>query len=218
MKAQAKTALQIIVLFGWLVPALLAGGIVLGGSLLQEKEGGIEPSRKIGYFTYLNEDVSVALFVEVELARMRTTEKYIPLAIKLANKGIYALRVIRQSFQLVDSANETYSMPGFKALEAAYDKYSLDAKYFARKIFIEGDTLTSFSSFRKLPCSFFPHPYKDSVLHDVLIQDVELPQGSFIEDLIYFPKPKNGAPRQVLRLRLLDNELEPYIDVGFVID
>ena len=218
MKARATTALQIIVLLGSLGFIFLSDGTILRGSLYQEQEGRLEPSRKMGYFTYLNEDVSVALLVDVELARMRKAEKFIPLAIKLANKGIRTLKVNRQSLQLVDPANEAYTMPGFKAVEAVYNKYSLDAKYYARKVFTEGDMLTSFSTFRKLPCSFFPHPYKDSDLHDVLIENIELPQGSFIEDLIYFPRPKSEAPGQVLRLMLLDSDLESYIDVGFVID
>lgn len=218
MKGHPKTSLRKICPTGWILFFLVSGGMALRGSLHQEKAGGLEPSRKIGYFTYLNEDVSLALLVDVELAKMRTAEKYIPLGIKLANKGIKTLRVTRKSFELIDPANDAYPMPGFKALEAVYNKYSLDAKYYARKLFTEGDLLDAFSSFRKLPCSFFPHPYKDSVLHDVLIEDVQLPQGSFIEDLIYFPKPRTEAPGQVFRLTLLDDELEPYIDVGFVID
>jgi hypothetical protein len=218
MKKPPKTALKITGLSAALVFVLLSGGWVRPGNLSQEKAGELVASKKIGYFTYLSDEVSAALLVDVELAKMRKTEKYIPLAFKLANKGVLALKVKRQSFQLLDPAEETVSMPAFKALEAAYKNYSADARYYARKVFVEGDIQTSFSSFRKLQCSFFPHPYKDSVLHDVLIEEVELPQGTFVEDLIYFPRLKSDAPGQVLRLRILDEKLEPYVEVGFVID
>jgi hypothetical protein len=218
-KADPRTALRIIGPSVGLVLLLLAGAWALSGDFLrQEKPGSLLPSRKIGYFSYLSEDNSTALLVDVELARMRKAEKYIPLAVKLANKGLKTLKIQRSSWVLLDPAEAAYSMPGFKALEADYKPYSADARYYARKIFTEGDLQTSFSSFHKLPCSFFPHPYKDSLLHDVLIEDVEIPQGNFIEDLIYFPRPKEEAPGQVFRLRLLNDKLEPYAEVGFVID
>jgi hypothetical protein len=201
-----------------LILALLSAGSAGGGNPAQEQAGSPVPSRKIGYFTYLNEEVSAVLMVDVELARMRKDENYIPLSMKLANKGLHALKIGRQSFELLDPADAAYSMPGFKALEAVYKKYSADAKFYARKIFTEGDVQTSFSTFRKLPCSFFPHPAKDSTMHDVLIEEVEIPQGSYIEDLLYFPRPKGSEPGQVLRLRLLDEDREPFIEVGFVIE
>jgi len=213
-----RTALRIIGLSVLLVFVLCSGGWGLRGTSLQEKAGSLEPSRKIGYFIYIYEDATAALLVDVELAKLRKTEEYIPLAIRLANKGVQALKIQRQSFQLLDPAEAAYSMPGFKTVEKAYKNYSADAKYYARKVFVEGDIQTSFSSFRKLQCSFFPHPYKDSVLHDVLIEEVVLPQGTFIEDLLYFPKPKSVEPGQVFRLRLLDEKLEPHAEVGFIID
>jgi hypothetical protein len=218
-RVRSKTALKITGLCSGLVFLLFAGGWALSSHRLQqEKPASLVPSRKVGYFAYLSEEVSTSLLVDVELARMRKAEKYIPLSVKLANKGLKALKIQRQSLVLVDPAEGTYAMPEFKALEADYKQYSADARYYARKIFTEGDLQTSFSSFRKLLCSFFPHPYKDSQLHDVLIEDVEIPQGSFIEDLIYFPRPEEEAAGQVLRLRLLDEKLEPYAEVGFIID
>jgi len=217
-KRHPKTALRIIGLSVSLVFVLCSGGWVLRGTALQEKAGNLEPSKKIGYFSYLYEDAVVAFLVDVELAKMRKTEEYIPLAVQLANKGVQALKIKRQSFQLLDPSETAYSMPGFKTVEKVYKNYSADAKYYARKVFVEGDVQTSFSSFRKLQCSFFPHPYKDSVLHDVLIEEVVLPQGTFAEDLLYFPRPKSVVPGQVFRLRILDEKLEPYAEVGFIVD
>ena len=82
-------------------------------------------------------------------------------------------------------------MSGNKEISASYSKYALDAKYYARKVFKEGDPMTAFASFLKIPCSFFPHSLqRRAVIHDVLIDSVDLPQRSFIEDLVYFPNPK----------------------------
>jgi hypothetical protein len=218
MKFRHKTALGAIGASAWLVFALLSAGPAGRGNPVQEAAENPAPSRKISYFTYLNEEAAAVLMVDVELARMRKEEGTIPLSMKLANKSLQPLKIDRQSFALIDPAGAAYSMPGFKALEAVYKKYSADAKFYARKIFTEGDVQTSFSSFRKLPCSFFPHPAKDSQMHDVLIEEVEVPQGSYIEDLLYFPRPKGYAPGQVLRLRLLDEDREPHIEVGFIIE
>jgi len=218
MRLHPKTAAYTIGPSALLVGALLAAGPAGSGNPAQETPGGLVPSQKISYFTYLNEEAAAVLLVDVELARLRKDENYIPLSMKLANKGLFTLKLGRPSFVLVDPADATYPMPGFKALEAVYKKYSADAKFYARKIFTEGDVQTSFSSFRKLPCSFFPHPAKDSQMHDVLVEEVEIPQGSFVEDLLYFPRPKGYAAGQVLRLRLLDGDGEPVIEVGFIIN
>jgi len=218
MKSRKTTILSLLVLSGCLAVGLFSGRMILGRSLGQEEKEALAPTRKIGYFTFLNEDRSVALVVDVELARMRKAEKYLPLGIRLANKDIYTLKLDRQSLLLVDSADKTYSMPGYKQVEAAYDKYSLDAKYYARKLFTEGDILTGFASFLKLPCSFFPHPFKDSVMHDILIDSIDMPQRSFIEDLVYFPNPGSDVAGQKLRLRLQGPELEEPCEVAFVVD
>ncbi len=218
MKSRKTIILTLLVLSGCLAVGLFPGRMILGRSLNQEEKEALAPTRKIGYFTFLNEDRSVALLVDVELARMRKAEKYLPLGIRVANKDIYSLKVNRQSLLLVDEAEGKYSMPGFKELEAAYNKYSLDAKYFARKVFSEGDIVTGFASFQKLPCSFFPHPFKDSVMHDILIDSIDMPQRSFIEDLVYFPKPGSDLAGQKLRLRIQGPELEEPCDVAFIIE
>jgi hypothetical protein len=218
MEVKRATSLNKFFLSGCLAVIFLSGGIILGRGLFQEEKEALTPTRKIGYFTFLNEDRSVALIVDVELARMRKTEKFLPLGIRVANKDIYPLKVDRQSFLLVDPTDRTYSMPGYKEVGAAYDKYSLDAKYYALKLFSEGDIMTGFASFRKLPCSFFPHPYKASAMHDVLIDSIEIPQGSFVQDLIYFPRPGSDVTGQKLRLRLQSPELEEPCEVAFIVD
>jgi hypothetical protein len=218
MSENQSKRLKRFALSGCLAVLCLSGGMVLSRDLILQGKEVPGLGRKIGYFTYLDEDRSTALAVDVELARMRKSEKYLPLGIWVANKDTSTLKIDRQSLLLVDEADKTYPMSGNKEISASYSKYALDAKYYARKVFKEGDPMTAFASFLKIPCSFFPHSYKASGIHDVLIDSVDLPQRSFIEDLVYFPNPKPGAAGQTLRLRIQEPELEEPLEVGFVVD
>ncbi len=218
MKANQPKRVTRLVLSVCLIAAFSWGGMTLRSSLIRQGKDIAGLGRKIGYFTYLDEDRSTALAADVELARMRKAEKYVPLRIWVANKSVSTLKIDRQSLLLVDEAGKTFSMPGFKVVEASYNKYSLDAKYYAREVFKEGDLMTAFSSFQKIPCSFFPQFYKTRGIHDVLIDTVDLPQRSFIEDLVYFPNPGAEAMGKALRLRLQEPELEEPLEVGFVVD
>ena len=175
-------------------------------------------TRKAGSYFFLAESRSVSLMVDVELARMRRTENYLPLVIMLANKDLYELSLDRDSLLLLDPNEDAYLMPGFQEINTSYDKFSFDARYYAFQAAAGNDALTSFSFFRKERCSFYPHPYKDSILQDALVESVHLPQKSFIKDLIYFPMPKTGVSGQRFRLRLLSPELEVPFEMEFFID
>ena len=89
MKSRKTTILSLLVLSGlvWLV-LCLSGGMVLSRDLILQGKEVPGLGRKIGYFTYLDEDRSTALAVDVELARMRKSKKYLPLGIWVANKDI----------------------------------------------------------------------------------------------------------------------------------
>ena len=115
MKSRKTTILSLVVLSGCLAVGLFSGGMILGRSLSQEEKEASAPSRKIGYFTFLNEDRSVALVVDVELARLRKAEKYLPLGIRVANKDIYTLKLDRQSLLLVDSGRQDLFHAGLQA-------------------------------------------------------------------------------------------------------
>ncbi len=201
-----------------LVLALLSSGIIGKGEAHRGQQQASESTRKISPFAFLNETHEAALVVDVELARMRKSEAYIPLMVWLAKKSLYSLAIDRSSFLFVDSDGNVTSMAEPREVRAGYSQYDLDAQFYVQKISAGGTLLTAFSFFEELQCRFFPHPLRHKFRVDTLVDNVTLRQKSFLADLIYFPRQKEIVSGQGFRLRVESDGLEEPLEVAFNLD
>src|SRR5213594_4313784 len=76
-------------------------GCIIGGHTRRAPRPG-DLDFRLGPFTYLEEGKLIGLLVGAEAARYREREKYIPLAVGIANKNAPTLKLSRESFVLQD--------------------------------------------------------------------------------------------------------------------
>src|SRR5437867_9807685 len=75
---------------------------------------------RLGPFTYLEEGKLIGLLVGAEAARYREREKYIPLAVGIANKNAPTLKLSRESFVLQDESGNRYPMATLAEISEGY--------------------------------------------------------------------------------------------------
>jgi hypothetical protein len=202
----------------WLAAAALlsivaaAGCASLFGGLPQEE--GLHP--RLTRFAYLEEGKLVSLAVDTEAARRRTDAEYIPLAVGVANIGLDRLVINRESFTLVDDAGNRYPLAGIKELRASKPNVMYDYRLTAQ---FRGVYASRFEIWPRMPAVFFPVPSSEPALRDrgVARDRVELSQKTWMEDLLYFPRPEGKLLDRRYELWLDTEQLENPVFVKFAI-
>ena len=161
-----------------------------------------ELSRKLAQFVYIEEGTDLIVTVGVRGAALREGEPYFPLEVSLTNKEKKTTwKVLRESFVLFDDDGQRYEMPTQPELQSGYDKRTQDTRFFSARSFTAG----KHEGFRQVESNFFPDPVigvsraadttsgpegvasRSTSLTS--IETVELTYRSFLEDVLYFPRP-----------------------------
>jgi hypothetical protein len=196
-----------------LLSALLLIGVssacILGGRNERRARPG-DLDFNLGPFTYIEEGKLIALAVGTEAARYREKEKYIPIAVAIANKGARPLTLTRESFSLQDENGKRYGVVPVSELNAGYGPSQMDRTFTGSfSIF-----LSRFSTYERAGSNFFPSQASPGIV----IDRVELHRYYNMLDWLYFPTPEDGVLGRRFELHLECQGLDEGVFVKFRID
>jgi hypothetical protein len=150
-------------------------------------------SDKLSPYNYREDGALVRMVVGVDAARYIRTEPYFPLFVQVVNKSKVAFAVSRESFLLEDPLGRQYGVAPASEVAARYPRLDVD-----RRLFRENRAITSNGTalFTVIGSDFFP----SSSRRALIIDQVQLPPKSLMEDVLYFPIPESGLNGVPLRL------------------
>ncbi|HHQ49261.1 MAG TPA: hypothetical protein ENK19_10330 [Acidobacteria bacterium] len=157
------------VLVALVVVSLASAGVTLAGQ-----------SDKI--FTTKTQDAWV--YVNVDLARKRTKEGYIPLVVGVMNNSKNNVNLTRSSFKLIGPAGEEIPAATVQEIREGYPKLDLDYRWLQQ---VTPMRILGVRGVQFIPSHFYPGLYEGS---SVVINTVQLGQRFFTADILYFKKPK----------------------------
>ena len=166
-------------------------------------------STKLSPYNYKEEGQLVFLNVGVEAARFVEEEKYFPLFIALANKGVPTLVINRESFTFEDSFSRRYSPLPVSVIQTEYRRQQFDLRLFRQNLSFTGTSTDRYNMFRS---NFYP-----SVKPGVINDRIPLPRFGYLNDILYFPVPEEGIHGGPFRLYFKTSELEESVVVVFEI-
>lgn len=174
--------------------------------------------RKLSRFAYIEEGELVTLIVGTRAAYFREESEFIPLEIAIANTGVRALTLTRESFTLIDENGARYPAATPRELIDGYEMLDFDRESMAE---LESILTTKFAAFQRYPAKFSPtRTYdRDGEFSSNLVRDtVSLPKFGYIIDYVYFPKPQTGVRDHKFELFLDAPELEDAVFVKFAVE
>lgn len=153
--------------------------------------GALSPT--LGPFLFYEEGTEVLITVGTFATRARTGEPFFPIEIGMANKTHdRTIIVSRESFSVeiggeeIPAATASEVIEGYRATEA-------DRVLFRSREF----TATKFDRYRRVDSRLYPNSQRRG---GVVREMIELPSGTYFEDVLYFRSPGYSLRGQVLRL------------------
>lgn len=165
-------------------------------------------SDKLSPYNYREEGTLVRMVVGVDAARYIRSEPYFPLFVQVVNKSKTTFAVGRESFLLEDSLGRQYGVAPASEVATRYPRLDVD-----RRLFRENRAITSngVALFTPIGSDFYP----SSSRRALIIDQVQLPPKSLMEDVLYFPIPESGLNGVPLRLLFRAQGLSEPIMVVF---
>jgi hypothetical protein len=196
--------------------ALLTAGILLAASCAtrQPMTGQVaaDVDRKLSTFAYIEEGKLATFIVDTRPTRYREKERYIPVEIAIANRGVRQLSLTRESFTLADENGNRYPCASPKELLANYDFLDLDRNLAELNEIV----FNRFGAMTAYPSKFSPTRRISRAGESTVVTDnVQLPKFGYLLDMLYFPAPANGLLGHKFELTMTAPELTDPIFVKF---
>jgi hypothetical protein len=174
---------------------------------------GLAPySPTLGPFIFYEEGSEVLLTVGAFATRQRASDPFFPVEVGMANKDPSRTLILsRESFTIQVGDGEEIEMADAPSIIEGYPALEADRRLFRSREF----TAARFDRYRSVASSFYPNsPGRLGLVRDT----VEVPPGTYFQDVLYFRNPGFPLKGQVLRLlvRLRANE-DPLV-VAFKVD
>jgi hypothetical protein len=196
---------------------LLTAGVLLAVSCATRQpmngpQTAADVDRKLSTFAFIEEGKLATFIVDTRPTRYRDGEKYVPVEIAIANRGVKQLSLTRESFTLSDEKGNRYPCASPKELLDNYDFLDLDRNLeeLAEIVFNRFGAMTPY------PSKFSPtrRPSRGGELSTVT-DNVELPKFGYLLDMLYFPMPVTGLRGHKFELTMTAPELTDPIFVKF---
>ena len=196
--------------------SLLASLILLAASCAtrQPMTGQVaaDVDRKLSTFAYIEEGKLATFIVDTRPTRYREKERYIPVEIAIANRGVRQLSLTRESFTLVDENGNRYPCASPKELLANYEYLDLDRNLAE----LDGIVFNRVGAMTRYPSNFSPTRFSSRPGESrVVIDSLELPKFGYLLDMLYFPMPATGLLGHKFELTMTAPELTESIFVKF---
>jgi hypothetical protein len=195
---------------------LLAAAILLTAACAtrQPMTGQSAPDvdRKLSTFAYIEEGKIATFIVDTRPTRYRDGEKYVPVEIAIANRGVKQLTLTRESFTLADEKGNRYPCASPKELLDNYDFLDLDRNLSELSEIV----FNRFGAMTGYPSKFSPTRRPSTVGELATVTDVvQLPKFGYMLDMLYFPMPTTGLRGHKFELAMTAPELTDPIFVKF---
>ena len=169
-----------------------------------------EPQRRL-VFSGANEQGE--LWANIGLTVQRLDEDYIPMAVMIVNHDSEPVLVDRDSIRLVGPDGLRYPMPTLKELRKNYRKTGLDG----RAVSGAGIPYEVWQQNRRLlESNFFPNTLTDR--RAIVIDEVTLPTGYALIDLVYFARPKGLGRGSSFMLEVVGEGWDAPVRLGIVLN
>jgi hypothetical protein len=168
--------------------------------------------RKLSTFAFIEEGKLVTFIVDTRPTRYREKERYIPIEIAVANRGVKQLSITRESFTLADENGNRYPCASPKELLDNYEYLDLDRNLseLSEIVFNRFAAMTAYPS-KLSPTRLFGKPGQPATVTDT----VTLPRYGYLLDMVYFPTPTTGLKGHKFELTMSTTELTDPIFVKF---
>ena len=188
--------------------ALVAGGLAACAGVQRNPNVVGTYSDKLSPYNYREDGALVRMVVGVDAARYIRSEPYFPLFVQVVNKSKAAFIVSRESFLLEDPLGRQYGVAPASEVASRYPRLDVD-----RRLFRENRAITSngVSIYTPIGSDFFP----SSSRRALIVDQIQLPPKSLMEDVLYFPIPESGLNGVPLRLLFRTQGLSEPIMVVF---
>ena len=167
--------------------------------------------RKLSTFAFIEDGKLATFIVDTRATRYREKDKYIPVEIAIANRGVKTLRLTRESFTLADEKGARYPCASPKELLDNYDYLDLDRNLSE----LEEIVFNRFGAMTYYPSKFSPTRRPGEGPRGVVTDSVELPRYGYLLDVLYFPTPTTGIKGHRFELTMTSPELTDPIFVKF---
>ncbi len=124
------------------------------------------------------------VYVNVDLARKRTGEAFIPLLVGVMNNSKQSVVLTRESFRIVMPDGTRLPAASVQQIREGYPKLENDFRWLAS---VEPARILGVRGVGTVPSHFYPGLVEGT---PVVITEVELPPRYWTADLIYLPRPE----------------------------
>jgi hypothetical protein len=195
---------------------LLAAAILLTAACATRQpmtaQSAPDVDRKLSTFAYIEEGKIATFIVDTRPTRYRDGEKYVPVEIAIANRGVKQLTLTRESFTLADEKGNRYPCASPKELLDNYDFLDLDRNLSELSEIV----FNRFGAMTGYPSKFSPTRRPSTVGELATVTDVvQLPKFGYMLDMLYFPMPTTGLRGHKFELAMTAPELTDPIFVKF---
>lgn len=166
-------------------------------------------SRTLAFATYYERSENIVVVVDSVLAFQRAEEAFIPIRVLvLVDRAGTHLNVERGSFGLADSTGQIHPSASADAVRQGYGKEDFDASVLSRLSTHVGQWTVNCW---RIDSRFYP-----GASRELRLDHVELSGFTWLEDVIYFPRPVSGLDG-VLTLHFAPDGLRVPIALRFTI-
>ena len=172
-----------------------------------------DTDRKLSKFAFIEEGKIATFIVDTRATRYREKERYVPVEIAIANRGVKQLALTRESFTLTDETGARYPCASPKELLENYDYLDLDRDLMELPEIV----FNRFGAMTYYPSKLSPTRRAGGPMA-VVTDSVELPRYGYMIDMVYFPAPSTGLKGHKFELTMTAPELAEPIFVKFFVE
>ncbi len=207
MRLNPRFALAVVALVALTGVAVVSAGVFRSEPYPSWQEKGI--SQKLNLFTFYEEKDGLKVFVSAEVMRFHDEETYVPMLISVGNNNSRPVLMTPEEFILTDDKGVYYPLADHKDLLSEYKKSGFDGNLLQNAQFLGN----KFVAFHRVPSLFYPNFTATGVRNE----RVQLPEGTYLADMLYFRKPIGPLEGRIFTFTVYFPQQETQMDVKFVV-
>lgn len=207
MRLNPRFALAVVALVALTGVAVVSAGVFRAEPYPSWQEKGI--SQKLNLFTFYEEKDGLKVFVSAEVMRFHDKETYVPMLISVGNNNSRPVLMTPEEFILTDDKGVYYPLADHKDLLSEYKKSGFDGNLLENAQFLGN----KFVAFQRVPSLFYPNFTATGVRNE----RVQLPEGTYLADMLYFRKPIGPLEGRIFTFTVYFPQQETQMDVKFVV-
>jgi hypothetical protein len=198
----------------------MLGLLIVGACLLAADAGTFRPepypswqddgiSQTLNLFTFWEFDEGLSVFAGAEIMRFHDKETFFPIQVAVGNRNSTPVTLTPEDFVLTDDQGVYYPLATQEAIGKEYATSAFDRNLLDHAVFLGN----KFVAFTRVPSLFYPNITPTGVLNN----HVQLPEQTFLADVLYFRKPIGPLEGRTFTLTVYFPQQETQMDVKFAL-